>query len=110
MARFLQLVTIFEGMVTVGMDVAPWIFFPFEGRSWLGLLGERLGDENTLLRSQGTLLVRGRSSLFLGFVIPGELGSLFYVGTLVRKLPELVVDSIWWLLNFSRIRTVRTLV
>ena len=81
--------TILEGVVTIRMDVAPRIFLPIEGQGGVGLLGERLGDENTLLRSRGALLVLGGSSLFLGFIIPEELGSLFYASASVRKLPEL---------------------
>ena len=42
-----------------------------------------------LLRSHGALLILVGSSLFLAFVIPGELGSFFCTGVPIRKLPEL---------------------
>ena len=69
--------------------IAPSISLPVGGRDGLGLLGEGLVDEDALLRSRGALLVLVGSSLILGFIIPGELGSLFYAGAPIRQLPEL---------------------
>ena len=71
------------------VDVAPWISLPVGGQGGLGLLGKGLGDEDTLLRSCGALLVLVGSSLVLGVIIPGELGSLFHTCAPICKLPEL---------------------
>ena len=69
--------------------MTPRISLPVGGRDGLGLLGKGLGDENALLWSWGALLVLVGSSLVLGVIIPGELGSLLRAGAPVRKLPEL---------------------
>ena len=87
--KVLPLVAVFERMIAVGMDPAPWEFIPFGGRCSLDLLGERPGNKDVLLGSRGTLLVLGGGSLFLGFVFPGELGSFFCSSTSVCKLPKL---------------------
>ena len=76
-------------MIDVRVDVAPRISLPVGGRGGRGLLGKGLGDEDTLLWSCGAILVLVGSSLVLGFIVPGELGSLFCAGAPIRQLPEL---------------------
>ena len=69
--------------------MAPRISLPDGGRGGLGLLGKGIGDEDTLLWSCGAFLVLVGSSLVLGVIIPGELGSLLRAGAPIRKLLEL---------------------
>ena len=47
-----HLAAILEQVVAFRVDAAPRIFLPLRGRSWLGLLGERLGDEDALVGSR----------------------------------------------------------
>ena len=53
---------------------------PIGSQDRLGFLGKRLG---------GALLFLVGSGLVLGFVVPGELGSLFRMAAPICKLPEL---------------------
>ena len=71
------------------MKVPPRIFFPLGGGGWLGLLREKLGDEDALVGSRVPFLAFGRRDLVLGFILPGELDPFLCAGAAVRRLPEL---------------------
>ena len=67
------------GCYTVGVDVAPWIFIALESRGRLGLLGERLGDEDALVGTGVPLLALGGGDLVSsGSSSPGTLTPLLH--------------------------------
>ena len=105
----LHLAAVLEQVVTVGVKVAPRIFLPLRVGGRLGLLRERLGDENAFVGSMVSFLAFGECDLVFGFILPGNLIPSSPGAQWSASSQSSRVVSMRWVLSFSRILVFQTL-